>query len=121
MLTRVFKSGNSLAVRIPKELAIVEASQEVEIERVGQTLVIRPVVRETLADLPAIFASFPKGFMAEGREFHEERDRDWTGVFPLRDPFAMLEPASVSDAPSRADSGQQSAVGDESPVKADES
>ena len=26
MLTRVFKSGNSLAVRIPKELAIVEAS-----------------------------------------------------------------------------------------------
>ncbi len=31
MLTRIFKSGNSLAVRIPKELAIAEASQEVEI------------------------------------------------------------------------------------------
>ena len=41
MLTRVFKSGNSLAVRIPKELAIVEASQEVEIERIGNTLVVR--------------------------------------------------------------------------------
>ena len=121
MLTRVFKSGNSLAVLIPKELAIVEASQEVEIERVGQSLVIRPVVHETLADLPAIFASFPKGFMAEGREFHEERDRDWTGVFPLRDPSALLEPVSVSDAPSHGASGQESARGSASPVKADES
>lgn len=121
MLTRVFKSGNSLAVRIPKELAIVEASQDVEIERVGQTLVIRPVVRETLADLPAIFASFPKGFMAEGREFHEERDRDWTGVFPLRDPFALLEPASADDAPPHAAPGPESGVDGASPVKADES
>lgn len=81
MLTRVFKSGNSLAVRIPKELAIVEASQEVEIERVGNTLVLRPVEKETLGDLMEILASFPKSFMAEGREFHEQKDRDW-GEFP---------------------------------------
>jgi len=27
MLTRVFQSGNSIAVRIPKELAIVEARE----------------------------------------------------------------------------------------------
>jgi antitoxin VapB len=80
MLTRVFKSGNSLAVRIPKELAIVEAAQEVEIERVGNTLVVRPVVRETLDDLMDILASFPKSFMAEGREFHEQEERNW-GLF----------------------------------------
>ena len=79
MLTRVFKSGNSLAVRIPKELAIVEAGQEVEIEQVGNTLVVRPVQKETLGDLMEIFASFPKGFMAEGREFHEQKERDWSG------------------------------------------
>ena len=77
MLTRVFKSGNSLAVRIPKELAIVEATQEVEIERVGNTLVVSPVVRETLGDLMQILASFPKSFMAEEREFHEQKERDW--------------------------------------------
>ncbi|MBI5330392.1 MAG: AbrB/MazE/SpoVT family DNA-binding domain-containing protein [Betaproteobacteria bacterium] len=79
MLTRVFKSGNSLAVRIPKELAIVEAAQEVEIEQVGNTLVVRAVQKETLGDLMDIFASFPKSFMAEGREFHEQKERDWNG------------------------------------------
>ena len=79
MLTRVFKSGNSLAVRIPKEMAIVEASQDVEIEKVGDTLVLRPVVKRKLTGLAAAFAAFPPGFMAEGREFHEQKDRDWSG------------------------------------------
>lgn len=79
MLTRVFKSGNSLAVRIPKELAIVDASQEVEIERVGDTLVVRPVVQPTLAGIGDIFAMFSPDFMAEGRAFHEQQDRDWSG------------------------------------------
>jgi len=77
MLTRVFKSGNSLAVRIPKELAIVEAGQEIEIEQVGNTLVVRPVKKETLADLAEIFAMFTPDFMSEGREFHEQKERDW--------------------------------------------
>ena len=79
MLTRVFKSGNSLAVRIPKELGFVDGAQDVEVERVGNTLVLRRVEQETLADLAEILASFPKSFMAEGREFHEQRERDWSG------------------------------------------
>lgn len=79
MLTRVFKSGNSLAVRIPKELAIVEAGQEIEIEQVGNTLVVRPVKKEKLDDLMEIFAMFTPDFMAEGREFHEQKERDWSG------------------------------------------
>jgi len=78
MLTRIFKSGNSLAVRIPKELAFAEALQEVEIERVGDTLVVRPVTQETIGDLMPILAAFPRDFMAEGREFHEEQKRDWS-------------------------------------------
>jgi virulence-associated protein VagC len=52
MLTRVFKSGNSIAVRIPSELAFIEAATDVEIERVGNTLVLRPISNKTLADLP---------------------------------------------------------------------
>ena len=80
MLTRVFKSGNSLAVRIPKELGFVDAAQDVEVERVGNTLVLRLVAHETLADIGKIFAMFSPGFMADGCEFHEEQERDWGEV-----------------------------------------
>lgn len=79
MLTRVFKSGNSLAVRIPKELAFVEASQDVEIEKIGDTLVLRPVLKRKLTGLAEAFAMFTPDFMAEGREFHEQKERDWSG------------------------------------------
>ena len=78
MLTKVFKSGNSLAVRIPKELGFVDAAQDVEVERVGNTLVLRRLEQETIGDLTEILAAFPKSFMAEGREFHEEQERDWS-------------------------------------------
>lgn len=76
MLTRVFKSGNSLAVRIPKELQAVLSEQEVEIERQGEGLLIRPA-RRTLEGLGEILARFSPDFMAEGREFHPEHERDW--------------------------------------------
>ena len=80
MLTRVFKSGNSLAVRIPKELGFVDAAQDVEVERVGNTLVLRLVAHEALADIGKIFGMFSPGFMADGREFHEEQERDWDAI-----------------------------------------
>jgi antitoxin VapB len=78
MLTKVFKSGNSLAVRIPAELHFVETAQDIEIERVGNTLVLRPIVSETLDDIGEVFAMFSPSFMEQGREFHPERDRDWS-------------------------------------------
>lgn len=77
MLTRIFKSGNSLAVRIPKELQFGEPLQDVEIERKGDVLVIRPVAKRTLAGVMDKFATFPADFMTEGREFHEQQERDW--------------------------------------------
>lgn len=77
MLTRIFKSGNSLAVRIPKELGFVDAAQEVEVERIGNTLVVRPVERQTLEGIGEIFAMFSPDFMADGREFYAEQERDW--------------------------------------------
>lgn len=80
MLTRVFKSGNSLAVRIPKELAATLASADVEIERVGDTLVLRPLVKRKLTGLADALARFSPDFMAEGREFHEQQERDWDGM-----------------------------------------
>lgn len=51
MLTRTFKIGRSLAVRIPKEIAIVEAGQKIEIEKVGNTHVLRPVERRKLTGI----------------------------------------------------------------------
>lgn len=80
MLTRVFKSGNSLAMRIPKELGFGIAAQDVEVERVGNTLVVRPVNPQTLADLGEILAGFSPNFMSAGREFQEESERDWVGT-----------------------------------------
>ena len=79
MLTRVFKSGNSLAVYIPKEFAIFDANQEIEIEKIGNTLVLRPVVKRKLTGLAEAFAAFTPGFMAEGREFHEQKERNLSG------------------------------------------
>ncbi len=88
MLTRVFKSGNSLAVRIPKEVAFVEGAQEIDIECVGNTLVLRPVVQATILYL------FSPDFMAKGREFHEQGERDWSGNSPLS---IDASPGSVID------------------------
>ena len=79
MLTKVFKSGNSLAVRIPRELAVAGESDEVEMERVGNTLVIRPTGGRSLVGLMDVFAAFPSGFMADGRAPHDQRPRDWYG------------------------------------------
>jgi antitoxin VapB len=77
MLTRVFKSGNSLAVRIPRELAIVRAAQDIEIEQVGNTLVLRPIEQNTLAGIGDVISMFSADFMASGRDAAPEVERDW--------------------------------------------
>ena len=81
MQTKAFKSGNSLAVRIPKDLAIFEPSQDVIIERRGDTLVLRAVERKSLADVMDIFAQFSPDFMADGRGpegWQDQKERDWS-------------------------------------------
>ena len=75
--SRVFRSGNSQAVRIPRELAYDDVGQEVEVERRGDTLLIRPVYRKKLTGIADVFAMFSPDFMADGREFHEQDERDW--------------------------------------------
>lgn len=79
MRTRVFNSDNSLAICIPEDFAIFQDNQEIEIEKVGNTLVLRPIVKRKLIGLAEAFAAFSPNFMAEGREFHEQKDRDWSG------------------------------------------
>jgi antitoxin VapB len=62
--TRVFRSGNSQAVRIPREFQL--DADEVEIARQGSTLVLRPL-RRSWDDLRDSLASFSDDFMAGGR------------------------------------------------------
>ena len=61
---KVFKSGNSQAVRIPREFHL-EAG-EVEIRRRGRTLVLAPRKRSWSALFESL-DKFTEDFMSEGR------------------------------------------------------
>ena len=75
--TRLFRNGNSQAVRIPKALAYDSVDIEVEIERRGDELIVRPA-KQKLAGLGAAFRKLGPHF----RDFHREQpiqdQRDWT-------------------------------------------
>jgi antitoxin VapB len=74
-ITRAFKNGNSQAVRIPADLAYERTDIELEIERTGDEIRIRPA-RRSLAGVLAKFARFSQDFLAEGRGEHEQAERD---------------------------------------------
>jgi antitoxin VapB len=63
--TTVFKSGNSQAVRLPKDFQI--DAREVEIFRRGDEIVLRRVPK-SLAAAFDLLAAMPDDFMAEGRQ-----------------------------------------------------
>lgn len=79
---KVFKSGNSLALRLPKELGIGE----------GDDVAIAPHAdgsfsfwkeSEALNVLMSLYGAFSPGFMSEGRGDIEQTDYDW-GDAPSR-------------------------------------
>jgi antitoxin VapB len=61
---KVFKSGNSQAVRIPKEFHL--EGDEVEIRRKGDALILRPR-KQSWAPLIGSLDKFTSDFMADGR------------------------------------------------------
>ena len=71
--TKVFKCGNSQAVRLPKDLQF--DVEEVEILKRGNELIIRkiPINLKKAYD---ILAKLPKGFMSEGREDLPPQERE---------------------------------------------
>ena len=76
--TRTFKSGNSVAIRLPKALGI-EAGTEMVVREERGRYVIEPVEkRPKRIDLTGIYGSIPdlKPLTPEEREF-EESPRDW--------------------------------------------
>lgn len=62
---RIFRSGNSQAVRIPKEFQM--QGDEVEIERKGEVLLLRPKKRSWDAFSESL-GKFTDDFMRDGRD-----------------------------------------------------
>lgn len=84
-IAKTFKSGNSLALRLPKALGFVE----------GEEVVIAPHADGSFSfwrqsDAKRVFLSlygaFSSAFMADGRGDAEQADRDWSK--PTRDEAA---------------------------------
>jgi antitoxin VapB len=73
--TKLFKNGNSQAVRIPSELAYSSWDIELVIERQGDELRIRPA-RRRMGDVLGRLAQFSPDFMSEGRGHNIEGKRE---------------------------------------------
>jgi antitoxin VapB len=70
---RIFKSGNSQAVRLPKQFRF--QVDEVEILRRGDEIVLREPKRN-LGQAFAALGAMPNDFMAEGRRDEPPQKRD---------------------------------------------
>lgn len=72
-LARVFQSGNSQAVRLPKEFRF--DVDEVEIFRRGDEIILRAATPNAVAIFDTL-AKLPSDFLDEGREDTPPQERD---------------------------------------------
>jgi antitoxin VapB len=83
-IAKIFKSGNSQAVRLPKEFRF--DADEVEILREGDAVILRPKqdASQRWASLrAAVERGFSPDFLDEGRQQPEDQDRpELAQVFP---------------------------------------
>lgn len=75
--TKVFRSGNSLAVRLPRDIAFPEGA-EVSVTRQGDSLVVSPA-RLDMTTLVARLGLGPAPGALARPEFKPPR-RDWPGA-----------------------------------------
>ncbi|HEX7985593.1 MAG TPA: type II toxin-antitoxin system VapB family antitoxin [Duganella sp.] len=74
-LTKAFKIGDLQAVEIPAELAFTQTDIDLQIERVGEELRIRPA-KKSLKGILKKFAKFSPDFMSERRGSQEQCERE---------------------------------------------
>ncbi len=75
-IARIIRSGNSQAVRLPKDFSF--DVEEVEISREGDAVILRPrpdATRRWASLYAAVERGFSADFMADGRDLPEEQDR----------------------------------------------
>jgi antitoxin VapB len=75
-MARVFKSGNSQAVRLPKEFRV--SGKELEIFRRGREIVLREPA-EGLSRAFELLAGLPDDFLPEGRRDAVPQERKGLG------------------------------------------
>ena len=73
--THIFKSGNSLAIRIPQSFRL-ENHQEVEIFMRNNELIVR-IVHKNLADAFLALPPFPDDVLPDGLEDLPPQERDF--------------------------------------------
>ena len=81
--TKTFKSGNSVAVRLPKALGI-EAGTEMRVREEQGKYVLEPVKKPDRIDLTGIYGSCP-WLKPVKRLKMEPRELDWEGKLLPRD------------------------------------
>jgi antitoxin VapB len=67
-IAKVFKSGNSQAIRLPKEFRLKVT--QVELVRQGDDILIRQPKKLTLMDAYNALAGIDPNFMKDGRDDH---------------------------------------------------
>jgi len=70
---KVFKSGNSQAVRLPKKFQF--SVSEVDIFRRDGDIILRPAKR-SFADVIALLNELPSDFMLDGRDLSPPSERE---------------------------------------------
>ncbi|MGK2908959.1 MAG: antitoxin [Sphingobium sp.] len=76
LITRSFKSGNSVALRLPKELGFQAGEEVIITDHEDGTFSLRRA-GDKVAALDALYGAFSSSFMAGGRGDIEQDERDW--------------------------------------------
>ena len=75
--TKTFKSGNSVALRLPKAIGIVEGDEVVVVPHDDGSLSFWKE-SGSLKVLMSLYGAFSPTFMAEGRGDVDQEERDWS-------------------------------------------
>ncbi len=74
---KTFKSGNSVALRLPKVLGFDEGEDVMIVQHQdGSVTIIKAADRRKM--LLSLYGRFSPGFMSEGRGDIEQSERDWS-------------------------------------------
>lgn len=76
--TRTFKSGNSVAMRLPKALGIEEGDEVVIVPHADGSM---SILKQSEAKnvFMRLYGSMSPGFMSSGRGDIDQAEYDWTG------------------------------------------
>lgn len=73
----MFKSGNSLALRLPKRLGLVEGDDVVVVPHANGSLSVWKADKAREAFM-CLYGSMSPGFMADGRDLSDQDERNWS-------------------------------------------